>query len=496
VVATDQLSVGFPSPRGRVHAGSVPSLNPAGHEDQASSDADPTLSRRQLLARVGKWGWVGLLSSVVLGTYRHPPTDSATHGPGRALMHAAPPSGGDDSEALAALCSGDRDVQLQQGATYVLAAPDAIRATGFTGRVLGNGATLRFTYQGPFHVQHSAISGLTGATFQDLSITAPDSTLFSIFRDCTDLHLENVTVFACSPKLTYAMPRGFSARHIRWVSIGADPDIVDGSLHVPDAGDFILSDFSYDTRFNGQTGAIISAVATRPRQGATVHISDGQVFVSDLPGHTADGAIDIEPMGLEPFDTVSVKDVVLYNTSLYLTGARRIDVSNVTVKYTANNESGRAVPFVVYNSNRVKPSLGELRVSHCEVQWFPDHPSNEESGVLTYQGQPGAVVYLLNNRYELGFSREQVIDSLYWVKDEPPAALVLDGEVVLDVGDGWVSRNALVQADTAVQRLILRNSVFQGRYAQKLAMQPIEGNGGLVLSEDNNFSSATFAAQD
>ena len=60
-------------------------------------------------------------------------------------------------------------------------------------------------------------------------------------------------------------------------------DTVDGS-HVPDAGDFILSDFSYDTRFNGQTGAIISAVATRPRPGATVSISDGHVFVSDLQG--------------------------------------------------------------------------------------------------------------------------------------------------------------------------------------------------------------------
>ena len=71
-----------------------------------------------------------------------------------------------------------------------------------------------------------------------------------------------------------------------------------------------------------------------------------------------------------------------------------------------------------------------------------------------------------------------MIDSLYWVKDQPPAALVLDGEVVLDVGDGWVSRNALVQADTAVQRLILRNSVFQGRYAQKLAMRPVEETAG------------------
>jgi hypothetical protein len=467
-----------------------------GDDEQASSDADPTLSRRQLLARVGKWGWVGLLSSLALGTYGNPPTGRATHGPGRALVHAAPPSGGDDSEALAALCSGARDVQLQRGATYVLEAPDAIRATGFTGRVLGNGATLKFAYTGPFDVQHSAISGLTGATFRDLSITAPDSTLFSVFRECTDLHLENVTVFACTPKLTYAMPRNFSARHIRWVSTDADPDTVDGSLHIPDAGDFILSDFSFDTRFNGQTGAIISAVATRPRPGATVSISDGHVFASDLPGHTADGAIDIEPIGMEPFDTVSVKDVVLYNTSLYLTGARRIDVSNVTVRYTANNESGRAVPFVVYNSNRVRPPLGELRVSHCEVQWFPEHPSNEESGILTYQGQPGAVVYFQDNRYELGFSRAQVIDSLYWVKDEPPAALVLDGEAVLDVGDGWVSRNALVQADTAVQRLILRNSVFQGRYAQKLAIRPVEGDGGLVLSKDNDFSSATFAGPD
>ena len=79
-----------------------------------------------------------------------------------------------------------------------------------------------------------------------------------------------------------------------------------------------------------------------------------------------------------------------------------------------------------------------------------------------------------------------MIDSLYWVKDQPPAALVLDGEVVLDVGDGWVSRNALVQADTAVQRLILRNSVFQGVRAEA-GHATGRGDGGLVLSEDNWF---------
>lgn len=110
-------------------------------------------------------------------------------------VRAPRPSGGDDSSALAANCNGDRDVHLSPGATYVLAVRDAISGTGFTGRLLGHGATLKFTYNGPWSSSFSAINRLRHVTVRDVRITAPDATLCSIFQDCVDLNLRDVTFF-------------------------------------------------------------------------------------------------------------------------------------------------------------------------------------------------------------------------------------------------------------------------------------------------------------
>lgn len=463
----------------------------AAGDDEARPPAGRGLTRRGLLGRAAKLGVVGALAAAggLLASARSP--DPAGD---RAVVLAPPPSGEDDSAMLAALCVGNREVRLRAGATYVLGVPDAISGTGFTGRIVGNGATLRFGYTGRFSDQLSAINKLDGVTFDDLLITAPSSTLFSVFRDCSDLRLENVTIYACAPKLTYAMPRGFTGRNLRWITVGAPPEAMDGSLYVPDAGDFSLVDFEYDSVFTGETGAIVSAVATVPRAGATVYVARGRCFVRDLPGHSVDGAIDLEPAGEVPFEKVTIEDLELANTTCYLTGADEIDVRNVRIRYTANNVSGRAVPFVVYNNNRVQPPLGELRIRNCEVEWSSGNPARQASGILSFVGHPGATVTFSNNRYRLGFSPVQVIESLYWIKDgATPTALTIDGDVVEDTSAAWESPRSLVEMGSAVQRLVVRNSTVEGTFANRLTVRPDEsGTNELIAMEGNDFSGATF----
>ncbi|PRY36584.1 hypothetical protein LY71_1255 [Geodermatophilus tzadiensis] len=410
---------------------------------------------------------------------------------------APEPSGEDDSATLAALCVGRRDVHLRSGATYVIAARDAISQTGFTGRIVGNGATLKFTYTGPWSESYSAINGLHDVTLRDLSITAPDANLFSIFRDCTNLHLDHVTVYACSPKLTYALPKDFSAHRIRWISEGDDPSVIDGSLYVPDAGRFSLTDFDYDATFTGRTGAIVSAVATRTAPGATVYVANGRAFTADRPGHSADGFIDIEPIGDASFDNVTVRDVVLYNTSCYLTGARNVTVDNCTFVYTANNSSGRAIPFVVYNHNEVKPPLGALHVRNCRVEWTAGNPADQTIGVMTYQSHPGAVVRFTDNSYHFSPAVGQVVQDLYWVKDGAPAIMSIHGDAILEAGDIAHSQ-ALIRTDSTVRRLLVREMSVSGTFAQKL-QAGADGGGGegdLVVFESNDFTGATFTGAD
>ncbi|MGR7024941.1 hypothetical protein [Geodermatophilus sp. URMC 62] len=410
---------------------------------------------------------------------------------------APEPSGEDDSATLAALCVGRRDVHLRSGATYVIAARDAISGTGFRGRIVGNGATLKFAYTGPWSESSSAISGLHDVTLQDLFITAPDANLFSVFRDCTNLRLDHVTVYACSPKLTYALPRDFSAHRIRWISQGDDPPVIDGSLYVPDAGRFSLTDFDYDAGFTGRTGAIVSAIATRTAPGTTVHVANGRAFTADLPGHSADGFIDIEPVGDVPFDNVTVRDIVLYNTSCYLTGARNVTVDNCTFVYTANNSSGRAIPFVVYNNNGSRPPLGALTVRDCRVEWTAGNPADQTIGIMTYQSHPGAVVRFTDNSYHFSPAAGQVAQDLYWVKDGAPAVMSIRGDAILEVGD-LAHSQALIRTDSTVRRLMVREMSVSGTFAQKLRAggDGGGGDGDLVVFESNDFTGATFTGAD
>ncbi|GAA5651226.1 hypothetical protein [Geodermatophilus obscurus] len=465
-----------------------------GHRVQRSS-----LSRRRLL-RGGVVG-AGVLAAggVVIGLdSRVADAPSPRQPANQGLAVTAPePSGEDDSATLAALCVGRRDVHLRSGATYVIGARDAISETGFRGRIVGHGATLKFAYAGPWSETSSAINGLRDVTLRDLSITAPDANLFSVFRDCTNLRLEHVTVYACSPKLTYALPRDFSAHRIRWTSQGDDPEVLDGSLYVPDAGRFSLTDFDYDAGFNGRTGAIVSAVATRTAPGATVHVSNGRAFTADLPGHSADGFIDIEPVGATPLDHVTIRDVVLYNTSCYLTGARNITVDNCTFVYTANNASGRAIPFVVYNNNVVKPPLGALNVRDCRVEWTAGNPADQKIGVMTYQSHPGAVVRFTDNSYHFDPAGGQVAQDLYWVKDGAPAIMVIRGDAILDAGD-LAESQAMIRTDSTVGRLLVRDMSVSGTFARKLRAGATGGGGDghLVVFESNDFTGATFTGPD
>ncbi|MGY1664585.1 hypothetical protein [Geodermatophilus sp. SYSU D00696] len=473
----------------------------SGRPVEESSPPGSSLSRRRLFrigGTAGVGGIVGGLGVLAVSGQTGAATEAVPKGSGGIAVDAPPPSGGDDSASLGAVCVGNREVHLQAGVVYRLEQPDVLSANGFSGQITGHGATLHFAYAGPWGAELSAINGLSDLTCRDLVITAPGANLFSVFRDCAGLRLEDVTVRDCSPKLTYAMPRDFAARRIRWVSSPSEPAVVDGSLYVPDAGRFSLIDFDFDSRFTGQTGAVVSAVATEPRPGTTVHVSHGRAFAGDQPAHTADGFIDIEPRGAVPFDSVTVRDVVLYNTSCYLTGARSIDVDGCTIRYTANNASGRAIPFVVYNNNSVKPQLGSLRISNCTVDWSGDNPTDQPIGILAYQSQPGAIVMLTRNSYRFGSLGGQDVQSLYWVRDGAPDMMVIDGDVIVDVDDTLDVAVPLVRTDSTVGRFVLRNSSVEGSFGSRLAVtaQGGGGDGALVAYENNDFGRANFRAPD
>jgi hypothetical protein len=94
-----------------------------------------------------------------------------------------------------------------------------------------------------------------------------------------------------------------------------------------------------------------------------------QVFVRNAPGYTIDGAFDIEPHQPQPVGTVTVADNVIYNASIYITGAREAVVQGNTLHFTSVVMGiPHAPPLVTYSSyTGIKPPTGRLTIADNTV---------------------------------------------------------------------------------------------------------------------------------
>jgi len=401
----------------------------------------------------------------------------------RRVVQMPPPTGGDDTPLFSRACQGHRDVRLAHNCEYRIASANGLDLSGWRGTMEGNGAIIFFSYRGEYAFGLSGVRGLSGSTIENVTITAPHSTLFSVFRECANLTLVNVTVRDCAPLLTYGLRNGFSGSRIRWRSSESYNGKLNGSISLCDGGLFALRDFDYSAPYRSETGAIVSGVATRVSAPTDVLIERGRVFAEDRPGYTVDAAIDIEPLGEVPLRRAVLRDLEIYNSSVYISGCQSAQISGCRFVYTENNRSGRALPFVIYNSNRPHPRLDQLTVEDCEVDWRYGNSSDQRVGILVLQGHPGGRIALRRNRYTLRHGVGGPMEALYWIRDGAPSELRIDGDCLDAVNARSLRETDLVRTDSTPTRLIMTDLRIRGVLRRRLAMHTYGGGGDGELLE-------------
>jgi hypothetical protein len=127
----------------------------------------------------------------------------------------------------------------------------------------------------------------------------------------------------------------------------------------------VLEDAKVEFQQVNGAGSIWSAVATVPGVGATVDVRGGEFLASGLYAGL-DGAIDIEPQGWQPYESVTLNPRIMKNCRMYLTGATIIQAGLGTLCHWTSAYGGTYYgPFSGYNSNGANgnsPATGDVEL--------------------------------------------------------------------------------------------------------------------------------------
>lgn len=279
----------------------------------------------------------------------------------------AVPTGADDTAMLAAAFAATRHVTLQAGATYKLAgAPGSLPA--FSGLLSGNLATFSFEFAGIYDAG-GWVRNWSDVLVTDLKMKAVSAQHLAMFDEsCRDLVFRGCTWFdssilVCNPFTS----GGLTIEHSLFTETAGRPATMTMAVTIPETGRFVFDHNVVNFRPNGTAGAIVTSVSTDVAGQSRVWVTDNVFFDAQQAGYSLDAPIDIEPRGPVPHELVEISGNVVYNGSIYLSGARLINAHHNLIRHTSVNTQDRLTAFIVFNSNGVQPATGIVSIHDNRV---------------------------------------------------------------------------------------------------------------------------------
>jgi hypothetical protein len=227
-------------------------------------------------------------------------------------------------------------------------------------------------------------------TVQGLTIRAPNAQGFTLWgrgvgaltiTDCTFEDISIAVLNGCQGPVV--------VQRCTWTQSAQPPAIRNGSM-ANVTGPWTVEDCVWDFQPHSPAGVLVSVLGQPPGRVLTgpYTFRRNQVFVRNAPGYTIDGAFDIEPHQPQPVGTVTVADNVIYNASIYITGAREAVVQGNTIHFTpVVMDLPHAPPLVTYSSyTGAKPPTGRLQITGNTITLAPTATTTVQATPLVLRG--------------------------------------------------------------------------------------------------------------
>lgn len=381
---------------------------------------------------------------------------------------APAPSGGDDTAALQALFTGTKSVWLVPGATYQVALSTAWPA--FSGKVLGNGATISFNFAGTFS-SSQPIAAWTDVVCEQVIFTGPAFNMAAIFGPgCARLTFRDCGCFDLKSAFSSPITSDLVIEASRWYQSGSPPATINQAISLPSGGRFVFERNKVDFAPVSASGAILAGASTTPTAGSSLRIVGNTFFESDLAGYTVDGAIDIEPAGTVQYDEVTIEDNKIFNASCYLSGAKRINVHRNFVHFTTNNvgSSHGQIPFIIHNSNGTKPATGVVDIFDNEV--IQDTLAVAQPTELWHNDIAATEIRSRFNRLTINPSTTG--PAAAYLVDGTIGRIFIEGDVITGAGATTYAGRSFIQLDQLPSgSLIVRNLKADGKWFDFVGLQ-------------------------
>lgn len=404
----------------------------------------------------------------------------------------AVPTGGDDTAMLAAAFTGTRHVSLQAGAVYTVSgAPGSLPA--FTGKISGNHATLKFAYVGAYSAD-GWIKNWSDVVITGLKLTAPNVEHLAMFDGtCRDLVFRDCTVFDsealfCNPFTA----GGLTVEHCLFTETGSRPATMTQTVTIPETGRFVFAHNVVNFKANGTAGAIVTSVSSDIVGQSEVWITDNTFFDANLTGYSVDAVIDIEPRGAVAHDLVEINGNTIYNSSIYLSGARCINAHNNTIRHTSVNTQSRMTAFILFNSNGTQPATGTVSISDNTI--VQDNVAVATIARVVEVLIAVSELHMRNNKITVN-GAATAPGSPYQISSTV-GRLVIDGDRITGGGATYTAQPVVkLSAALPSQLEIIGGSRFVGTYSRLVELAGgSSGTIGLLRVADNDLSGLTLSA--
>lgn len=343
-----------------------------------------------------------------------------------------PPTGGDDTAILTAALTGTRTVMFQPDALYLW--PGGVDSfPDFSGRIIGNGATIQFTYAGTYN-SAAIVQSWTDVEVDDLGFTGSPLAGALFGGACERLSFRHCRVFDLTTAFSNSIAADMAVQASRFFEVFA-PVGVNQTVQGPHGGDFVVEDCDFNFAPTSPSGSLIGTITASPTPGARVFIRRNRMLTDDLPGYSIDAAIDIEPAGTTPYALVEVDNNTILNGSIYLTGGDQMFARRNQVRFTTNRGiTSPAHPgmtaFVGYNSLGTFPDTGVVVVEDNDVIQDPVALAYET--YLWVFSTPVKEWHSRNNRAQINSVSTGATEA--YLVANTSERVVIDGDVVTGAG--------------------------------------------------------------